>query len=74
MQQQPMPDPLPRSIWKDIILDRYVDFEKLFASMDRGYDHDDEPKDFGSGYSSIKKEHFHAKKPVQTEADWTRVA
>jgi hypothetical protein len=74
MQQQPMPDPLPRSIWKDIILDRYVDFEKLYAGMDRGYDHDDEPKDFGGGYSIIKKDHFRAKKPVQTEADWTRVA
>jgi hypothetical protein len=74
MQQQPMPDPLPRSIWRDIILDKYVDFEKLYAGMDRGYDHDDDPKDFGGGYSIIKKDHFRAKKPVQTESEWTRVA
>jgi hypothetical protein len=74
MQRQSMPDPLPRSIWKDIILDKYVDFEKLYASMDRGYDHDDAPKDFGGGYSIIKKDHFRAKKPVQTESEWMRVA
>ena len=74
MQRQPMPDPLPRSIWKDIILDKYVDFEKLHASMDCGYDHDDVPKDFGGGYSIVRKDHFRAKKPVQTESEWARVA
>jgi hypothetical protein len=74
MQQQPMPDPLPRSIWKDIIQDRYVDFEKLYAGLGRGYDHDDEPKDFGGGYSIVKKDHFRAKKPVQTESEWMRIA
>ena len=74
MQRHSMPDPLPRSIWKDIILDKYVDFEKLYAGMERGYDHDDEPKDFGGGYSLIKKDHFRARKPVQTESEWARVA
>jgi hypothetical protein len=74
MQRQPIPEPLPRSIWKDIVLDKYVDFEKLHAGMDRGYDHDDEPKDFGSGYSIVKKDHYRAKKPVQSESDWIRVA
>jgi hypothetical protein len=74
MQQQPMSDPLPRSIWKDIIQDKYVDFEKLHAGMGRGYDHDDVPKDFGGGYSIVKKDHFRAKKPVQTESEWTRIA
>lgn len=74
MQRQPMPDPLPRSIWKDIILDKYVEFEKLFAGMDRGYDHDDEPKDFGGGYAIVKRDHFRARRPVQSESEWTRVA
>ena len=74
MQKQPMPGPLPQSIWKDIILDKYVDFKKLYARMDQGYNHDDEPKDFRGGYSIIKKDHFHAKKPVQTKSEWTRVA
>lgn len=74
MQRQSLPDPLPRSIWKDIILDKYVDFEKLYAAMDRGYDHDDELRDFGGGYSIIRKDHFRARRPVQTESEWTRVA
>jgi hypothetical protein len=74
MQQHPMPDPIPCSIWRDVILDKFVDFEKLYAGMDRGYDHDDEPKDFASGYSIVKKDHFRAKKSVSTEAEWTRVA
>lgn len=74
MQRQPIPDPLPRSIWKDIVLDKYVDFEKLHAGMDRGYDHDDEPKDFSGGYSIVKKDHFRSKKPVHSESEWIRVA
>ena len=74
MQRQPMPDPLPRSIWKDMILDKYIDFEKLYAGMARGYDHDDEPRDFGGGYLIVKKDHYHAKKPVQSESEWIRVA
>jgi hypothetical protein len=75
MQWHPMPDPVPRSIWRDVILDKFVDFEKLYAGMDRGYDHDDEPKDFSSSpYSIVKKDHFRAKKSVSTEAEWTRVA
>jgi hypothetical protein len=53
-----MPDPIPWSIWRDILLDKYVDFKKLYAGMDRGYDHDDEPKDFMSGYSIVKKDYI----------------
>ena len=69
-----MPDPLPCSIWKDIILDKYIDFEKLYAGMDRGYDHDDEPRDFRGGYSIVKKDHYCANKPIQSESEWIRVA
>jgi hypothetical protein len=74
MQRNPMPDPLPRSIWRHIVLDEYVDFEKLYAGMGRGYDQDDEPKDFPGGYAIVKKEHFKAKRPVVSEADWNRIA
>jgi len=63
-----------RSIWWDIILDKYVDFEKLFAGMERSYDHDDEPWDFGGGFSIVKRDHLRARKPVQTESEWARVA
>ncbi|KZT10482.1 uncharacterized protein LAESUDRAFT_755977 [Laetiporus sulphureus 93-53] len=33
MQQQSVQVPVPRSIWKDVLMDRYVNFEKLFTSM-----------------------------------------
>lgn len=55
-------------------MDKYVEFEKLYAGMDRGYDHDNEPKDFGGGYANVKKDCFRARKPVQTKFEWARVA
>jgi hypothetical protein len=73
MQQQQLDEPIPRSIWRDIIQDRFVNFEKLYASMDVGYDHQDELKDFLSGYAIVKKDQASAKRPVQTEAEWIRV-
>ena len=41
--------------------------------MEPGYDHHDEPKDFHGGFALVKKDQAVAKKPVVTEADWTRV-
>ena len=55
-QFAPVRDPLPQTIWCKILLDSYVDFEKLFASMEKGYDYHDDPKDFGAGYALIKKD------------------
>ena len=73
LQSQPLAQPLPRSIWKTISQDQYVDFEKLFASMEPGYDHSDDLKDFGDGYALVKKDQASARKPLRTEADWIRV-
>ncbi|EDR11033.1 uncharacterized protein LACBIDRAFT_316142 [Laccaria bicolor S238N-H82] len=73
MQVQPLTDPIPRSIWRLVIQDHFVDFEKLFASMDKGYDHNDEPHDFGGGYALIKKEQASAKRPLRSESEWARV-
>jgi hypothetical protein len=36
--------------------DSFVDFEKLFASMDEGYNHHNDPKDFGASYALVKKD------------------
>ena len=41
--------------------------------MALGYDHQDELKDFLSGYTIIKKDQASGKIPVQTEAEWIRV-
>ena len=73
MQVQPLADPIPRSIWRSVIQDHFVDFEKLFASMDKGYDHNDEPRDFGGGYALIKKEQASAKRSLRSESEWLRV-
>ena len=73
MRAQNLSQPLPCSIWKLIIEDRYIDFPKLFASMDPGYDPNDDPKYFGGGYTLIKKDHLVAKRPICTESDCIRV-
>ena len=66
MQLQLVDQPLPRSIWKLIIQDQYTNFKK-------SYDHRDEEKDFGDGYTLDEKDHAHARKPLRGEADWLRV-
>ncbi len=66
-------DPIPRSIWRQITLDQFVDFEKLFASMDKGYEHLDDIKDFGAGFALIKKEQSHKKRLIRDESEWLRV-
>jgi len=54
-------------------VDHFVDFEKLFTSMDKGYNHHDDPWDFGAGYALVKKDQAFTKHPLRTEVDWTRV-
>ena len=70
MQQQQLDKLIPQSIWREIVQDRFVSFEKLYASMDLGYDHQDELKDFPGGYAIVKKDQVSAKRPVQTKAEW----
>jgi hypothetical protein len=67
-QFAPVGDPLPCTIWHKILLDHFVDFEKLFASMDKGYNHHDNPKDFGAGYALVKEDQAFSKHPLCTEA------
>ncbi|KAF7372407.1 hypothetical protein MVEN_00101800 [Mycena venus] len=63
----------PRSIWRGIIQDQYVDFEKLFAALGPEYDHRDDPKEFTGGFALVHKEHALAKRPLKTEVDFLRV-
>ncbi|KIM78765.1 hypothetical protein PILCRDRAFT_90510 [Piloderma croceum F 1598] len=48
MQTRSHVTPLVCSIWRLVVLNQYVDFEKLFTSMDPGYNHNDELKEFYS--------------------------
>jgi hypothetical protein len=73
MQQQQLDVPIPRGLWKDIIQDRFINFEKLFASMDVGYDHSEVPKDFHAGFVLVKKDQLVAKKALKSDGDWMRV-
>ena len=73
MQVQPLADPIPWSIWRLVIQDHIVDFEKLFALMDKGYDHNNEPRDFGGGYALVKKKQGSAKRPLRSESEWAQV-
>ncbi|KAJ3760693.1 hypothetical protein EV360DRAFT_80964 [Lentinula raphanica] len=71
-QTRYLPEPLPHSIWKLILKDEYISFEKLLAGIDPSYDHQDEGRDFGGGYTLVKKDHLSARKPVVSESDWNR--
>ena len=73
MRAQDLAQPLARSVWRSIIEDRYVDFEKLFATMDPGYDPNDDAKDFAGGFALIKKENVSVKRSIHTESEWNRV-
>ncbi|KAG6876473.1 hypothetical protein C0993_002816, partial [Termitomyces sp. T159_Od127] len=69
-QSQPLKEPISRAMWKLVILDQFVNFDKLYATFDRGYNYVDEPKDFLGGFSLVQKDHASAQKPVRTEYDW----
>jgi hypothetical protein len=73
LQLVQLAEPLPRSIWKKIVQDEFVDFEKLFASMERGYDFKDEPKAFTEDFAIIRKDQALAKRPVRSESEWIRL-
>jgi hypothetical protein len=73
MQQQFLDAPLPRSIWRKIIQDQFVPFDKLLGAMDRGYDYQVDSRDFYGGFALVRKDKLVARKPVTTEADWIRV-
>ena len=73
LQLARLDDPLPKAIWRDILADKYVNFEKVHASISSGFDHDDDAKDFAGGYVLLKKDQANARKPVESESDWVRV-
>ena len=50
-----MPEPVTNSIWKLIILDKYVDFEKLYVTLDPDYSPQDEAKDIGDSFALLEK-------------------
>jgi hypothetical protein len=72
VMRQTFEEPLPKIIWKKIIQDRFVAFDKLYGALELGFDSREEPKDVGGGFAIFRKDQF-AKKVVRTEAEWLRV-
>ncbi|PSR77919.1 hypothetical protein PHLCEN_2v7661, partial [Hermanssonia centrifuga] len=68
-----MRDPLPTSIWKLIVRDEYVDFEKLHAGLDPSYDQNDDIKRLQGDYSIVKTDSISTKKKIVSETEWSRV-
>lgn len=73
MQSQQLQEPIPRSIWRKIIQDEFVDFERLYGSTDRNYSHKDDYKEFARGFVLARKEQIYSKKFIHTEADWSQM-
>ena len=66
-------EPIANSIWKLIILDKYVDFEKLYATLDPGYNPNDEAKEINDVFTLLEKNSISSKRSVDTEAEWMRL-
>ncbi|KAL0573207.1 hypothetical protein V5O48_008744 [Marasmius crinis-equi] len=67
-----MLDPLPESVWKNILLDKLVNFDKLHTALQPGYNHSDAPKvDLRDVIISSKQE-VSSNKLVTTEVEWNR--
>ncbi|KAK1215199.1 hypothetical protein PQX77_022205 [Marasmius sp. AFHP31] len=66
-------DPLSHSVWKEIILDRYVNFDKLNYTLQPGYNQSDEPKLELGDLVISDKSRISSKKPITSLSDWSRV-
>ncbi|KAJ8517701.1 hypothetical protein ONZ45_g5144 [Pleurotus djamor] len=66
-------EPLPRPIWKDIIRDFYVNFEKIHAYVQYDFDQKDDFKEFLGDYVVTKRDSINARLPITNEAEWLRV-
>lgn len=59
MQCQHLQESIPRSIWRKIVRDEYVGFERLSGSTDRNYSHKDDHKEFAGGFVLANKEQIY---------------
>lgn len=66
-------EPVANSIWRLVILDKYVDFEKLYATLDPGYNPHDEAKELNDRFILLEKHAIRSKRSVLTEAEWMRL-
>ena len=72
-QGRKVQEPIANSIWKLIILDKYVDFEKLYATLDPDYNPNDDAMDLNEKFTLLEKNSVSSKRSVLTEAEWMRL-
>ncbi len=68
-----MQHPLPTTIWKLIVCDEYVDFEKLHAGLDPLYNQNDNIRWLQGNYSIVKMDSISTKKKIVSETEWSQV-
>jgi hypothetical protein len=54
-QGRKMPEPIANFIWKLIILDKYVDFKKLYITLSLDYNPNNKAKDLGDAFLLLEK-------------------
>jgi hypothetical protein len=69
-QGRKVQEPVANSIWRLVILDKYVDFEKLYATLDPSYNPNDEAKELNDKFTLLEKNSISSKRSVLTEAEW----
>ena len=72
-QGRKMREPVANSIWRLVILVKHVDFEKLYATLEPGYNPNDEAKDLNDKFTLVEKNSVSSKCSVLTEAEWMRL-
>ena len=63
-------EPIANSMWRLVILDKYVDFKKLHVTLDPSYNPNDEAKDLNERFTLLEKNSVSSKCAVLTEAEW----
>ena len=66
-------EPIANSIWRLVILDKYVDFEKLYATLDPSYNLQDEAEELNDRFTPLERNSISTKRSVCTEAEWMRL-
>ncbi|KAF8811956.1 hypothetical protein BYT27DRAFT_7088378, partial [Phlegmacium glaucopus] len=66
-------EPIANSIWRLVILDKYVDFEKFFVTLEPGYNPNDEAKELNDRFTLLERNSISSRRAIVSEAEWMRL-
>ena len=69
-QGRKMHELLANSIWRCVILDKYVDFEGLYVTLNPSYDPDDDASVLNKKFALLEWDSIRSKCVVLTESEW----